>query len=428
MIPTIETELTRYVERKRDRLVGLVQKLVQMPSENTPPGGGEGRCQAFIAEHLSACGLSPAVYKLADVPGLAEHPLYWPGRDYTDRPNVGARRPGAGGGPSLVLSGHIDTVPAGSMPWTVRPFGGHVEGNRLYGRGSNDMKAGAAVNLFVAEALRDLDIRLRGDLVFESIVDEEFGGSNGTLAGRLMGFNGDAAIISEPTSLRICPAQRGGRITHLTLRSIPNAGVLSDGAFPQGVEPVLRAFLDALPAFAEQRRRTAPTHPLYAGHADPVPVAITKISTGPWGNTEPQLVPDSCRVELYWQAMPGETVEDIDAEFFAWLNGIDAECQAPPEVHFPIRWLPGSSIPVNAPLVTGLRRSAGDVLGRTVPVVGMEGPCDMFVFQKAFQIPAVLWGPSGGNTHIADEYVEIDSVVDAAKVLLHFVCEWCQAG
>lgn len=428
MIPTLETELTRYVERKRDRLVGLVQKLVQMPSENTPPDGAEGRCQAFIAEHLSTCGMTPSVYKLGDVPGLAEHPLYWPGRNYENRPNVGAKRTGSGGGRSLVLSGHIDTVPAGSLPWTVRPFGGEIDGNRLYGRGSNDMKAGAAVNLFVAEALHELGIRLCGDVIFESIVDEEFGGSNGTIAGRLMGFNADAAVISEPTNLRICPAQRGGRIAHLTLRAIPNAGILSDGTYPQGVIPVLRAFLNAVPSFAERRRSTAPVHPLYAKHPDPVPVCVTKISTGPWGNSEPQLVPDTCQLEFFWQAMPGETRENIDAEFFAWLNGITAERQAPPDVEFPIRWLPGSAIPTDAPLVVELQRTAGDVLRKTVPVVGMEGPADMFVFQQGFNIPAVMWGPTGGNTHVADEYVELDSVVDAAKVLLHFVCEWCKTA
>src|ERR1051325_1881836 len=135
--------------------------------------------------------------------------MFWPGRHYSHRPNVGAVRKGTGGGRSLVLSGHIDPVPAGSGPWTRLPFGGAVEGNRLYGRGSNDMKAGVASNLFVAEALSMLGVQLAGDLPFESVVDEEFGGVNGTLAGRLMGFNADAAVISEPTALRISPAQRG---------------------------------------------------------------------------------------------------------------------------------------------------------------------------------------------------------------------------
>jgi acetylornithine deacetylase len=286
------------------------------------------------------------------------------------------------------------------------------------------MKAGVAANLFIAEALQKLGLRLNGDLVVETIVDEEFGGSNGTLAGRLMGFNGDAAVISEPSFLRVCAAQRGGRIAHITLQAGPNGGVLTEGDFPTGVLHPLRHFLNAVPEFARRRREAAPAHPMYAHHSDPVPVAVTCISTGPWGTTEPSHVPDSCRVELYWQAMPGETREAIDREFFDWLHAIGLP--AGPEVVFPIRWLPGSSIDAGDSLVRELSASAAEVLGQQPPVVGIEGPCDMFVFQQVFGIPAVLWGARGGNTHNADEYVEIDSVIEAAKVLLSFVCRWCE--
>ncbi len=89
-----------------------------------------------------------------------------------------------------LFSGHIDTVPSGTLPWTRDPFGGQVEGNCLCGRGSNDMKGGVGINLFVVEAVEKMGLTVAGDLVFESVVDEEFGGVNGTLAGRLRGFNG----------------------------------------------------------------------------------------------------------------------------------------------------------------------------------------------------------------------------------------------
>jgi acetylornithine deacetylase len=131
------------------------------------------------------------------VPGIHDHVIFRGGRDYTGRPNVGARKPGTGGGRSLLLSGHIDTVPKGTQPWTRDPFGGEVENNRLFGRGSNDMKAGVAMNMFVVEALSRLNLSLSGDLLFETVVDEEFGGVNGTLAGRLRGFNADATGKSD---------------------------------------------------------------------------------------------------------------------------------------------------------------------------------------------------------------------------------------
>jgi acetylornithine deacetylase len=150
--------------------------------------------------------LAPDLYYLHDVPGFEKHPLFHPGRDYRQRPNLAARRKGAGGGRSLLLTGHIDTVPSGTQEWTRDPFGGELEDGRIYGRGANDMKAGIAANLFVMECLQELGLSLAGDVLFETVVDEEFGGSNGTLAGRLHGFNADAAIISEPSSLRISAA------------------------------------------------------------------------------------------------------------------------------------------------------------------------------------------------------------------------------
>jgi acetylornithine deacetylase len=415
-----------YVDRRRSRLIALTRDLIRIPSENTAPTGSERACQEHIARVLRASGWDPELYELSEVDGLNEHSLFWPGRDYTNRPNLGARRRGSGGR-SLVLSGHVDTVPRGTQPWTREAFGGDIEGNRIYGRGANDMKAGLAMNLFIAEAIEELQIRLCGDLVFESVVDEEFGGVNGTLAGRLHGYNGDAAVISEPSFLRICPAQRGGRVAHITFQA--TGGVLSEAKFPAGVSEQLTHFLKNVPEFAAQRRQNARVHELYRRHTDPVPVSITKVFTSPWGTGEPITIPGMCKVEFYWQLMPGETQDQVDREFFSWLDGIVRSrpeiFPSAPQVEFPIRWMPGSAIATSEPLVQELAACAEAVLGTPPQIEGIEGPCDMFVFQRGFSIPAVLWGPRGGNTHNADEYVEIDSLVDAARTLLLFVCRWC---
>ena len=168
---------------------------------------------------------------------------------------------------------------------------------------------------------------------------------------------------------------------------------------------------------------------LYKHLDNPVPAGVTRVVTAPWGTTEPTNTPSLCRVELFWQAMPGEEVADIDKQFFAWLDGVVAEnpqvFSARPELHFPIRWLPGSAIDAKESLVSELSGSAAAHTGATPLVQGIEGPCDMFVFHE-FGIPAVLWGPRGGNTHNPDEYVEISSLTAAAATLLDFVCRWCK--
>lgn len=423
----LQHTLTAYVEQHRHRLIEITQELIRRPSENTPPHGAEKTCQTWIAQRLADCGLQPDVYQLSELDSICAHPLFFAGRDYTSRPNVGARRKGLGGGRSLLLSGHIDTVPRGTQSWTRDPFSAEIVNNRIFGRGSNDMKAGVAMNLFIMECMAALDLRLNGDLIFESVIDEEFGGCNGTLAGRLRGYNADAAVLSEPSSLRICPAQRGGRTAHITFRA-DTGGVLQNGAFPAGITVQVTQFLSKLAAFAAQRRAGVRVHEMYAGHPDPVPVSVTKIFTSPWGYGEPITVPDTARLELYWQLMPGETQGEVEREFFDWLQNLTESApeifSARPEVDFPLRWLPGSAIPSSEPLIQELSECAEAALGRKPQVAGIEGPCDLFVFH-AFGIPAVLWGPTGANTHAADEYVEIDSMVSATQALLLFAAEWC---
>ncbi len=423
---SLEASISNYVENNSSRLIELIQELVRTPSENTPPIGSESACQEKIARHFTQMGMQPVLYELKEVEGLKEHPLYWPGRNYEGRPNLGVRLSGRGAGRSLILSGHIDTVPRGTQKWSLDPFSGEVEGNHLYGRGSNDMKGGVGTNLFVMEALHKLGIELKGDLIFETVIDEEFGGVNGTLASRLKGFNADAAVLSEPSFLRICPAQRGGRTVHITLRA--SGGILTEDKFPAGVTDQLRYLLNRIPDFAELRRQSCPSHPYFAGHPDPVPVSITKISTGPWGTTEPITTPETCQIEFYWQVMPGENQEEVEQQFARWFEEITRDAgelfPQPPRYEFPIRWLPGSAISLEDPFVQEFAKSAALALGRAPEITGLEGPCDMYIFHQ-FGIPAVLWGARGGNTHAADEYLEIDSVIAAAKVLLQFVCHWC---
>jgi acetylornithine deacetylase len=191
----------------------------------------------------------------------------------------------------------------------------------------------------------------------------------------------------------------------------------------------LTYFLNALKDFAEQRRKAAPQHQLFGSSADPVPVSITKVFTSPWGTGEPITVPETCKLEMYWQLMPGECQEAVEGEFFDWLDRMTAAAPelfpSKPEVTFPIRWLPGSAISTSEPLVSKLSASAARALGYAPLIGGLEGPCDMYVFHQGFGIPAVAWGPRGGNTHGADEYLEIDTAVAVAKSLALFVCDWC---
>jgi acetylornithine deacetylase len=426
---TLEGRVAQTAVALRERLQYTLAELVQIPSENTPPTGAELGCQQFVHQRLSELGLRSELYDLREVPGLTAHPAFRHQRDYADRPNLAAILRGSGGGRSLLLSGHIDTVPRGSARWSRDPFGAAIEGNRLYGLGSNDMKGGIAAMLVAVEALQETGVKLRGDLLVETIVDEEFGGVNGTLAARLRGHNAEAAIITEPSQQMICPAQMGGRIAHITLRA-DNGGILYEGDPPPSLADQIHYLLDRIKDFAGRRKERTPAHPLYAGSNDPVPVWVTKIHSGGWGMTEPVTLPTSGRIELYWQSMPGEELEAIDREFFAWFEqSVAARPELftiKPEVSFPIEFLPGSAADARHPVVTQLSETFHQVTGARPLVRGIAGPCDMFVFHRHFNTPALLFGPSGGNTHNPDEWVDLDSVQSTMETLARFICRWCQ--
>src|SRR5579863_417413 len=120
--------LDSVLEGLRSELLGTLQQLLRIPSENLPPAGNERLCQLYIAAYLRRLGIEPDVYDIAEVPGLSSHPDYWPGRRYAGRPNVNAVAEGSGGGRSLILSGHIDTVPADTpVEWHHPPFGAEVQ-------------------------------------------------------------------------------------------------------------------------------------------------------------------------------------------------------------------------------------------------------------------------------------------------------------
>ncbi len=413
----------------RQKLIATLTNLIQIPSENTPPIGAEYGCQQYLYDRLQKIGLKSDLYYFSDIENLKTHPAYRHQRDYTNRPNVAGTLTGSGNGKSLLLTGHIDTVPRGTEKWEHDPFGAVIEGNRLYGLGSNDMKGGIAASFVAIETIVNSGLKLKGDVMFETVVDEEFGGVNGTLAARLRGYNADAVIITEPSQNIICPAHLGGRIIHITFRT-NDGGILEEGKSESGVTDQLHYFLGELKNFAKLRKAQAPIHPLYSMNDDPVPVWVLKINAGGWGSGEPTTIPQTCRVELYWQQVPGEKLAEIDEVFANWFDGI---VNARPEL-FPIKpevvpaieWLPGSAIEINSPIVTQLAETFQNVTGKPANIQGFNAPCDMFIFHQYFQTPALIFGPIGGNTHQPDEWVDLDSLVEVTETLIEFICRWCE--
>ena len=179
----MKEKLLNYIEENKAELFQTLCEMVDINTENSGTGGNEAPLAAYMHRHFTAMGLESEVYSPDDVPGVLSHPEYLSGRNLADRPNVTARLGGTAPKKSLLLAGHLDTVPVGDLSlWETPPTKGVQKDGRIYGRGANDDKFALAIEVFLAKAFSVLGIKLKNDVYLAGYVDEEFGGGNGALA------------------------------------------------------------------------------------------------------------------------------------------------------------------------------------------------------------------------------------------------------
>lgn len=413
----------------RNEVIQVMQDLVRIPSQNTAPDGEELACQEYVAAFLRKTGLPVDVYEPDRVRGMVEHPAFWPGRDYRGRPNVSSLLEGRGGGRSLLLTGHIDTVAVGDNVWSRPPFGADIVDGRLYGLGSIDMKGAMGAMLVLYKALAQEKVPLGGGLCYESVVDEEEGGVNATIAGRLRSGPMDGAVIPESTGLSIYPAARGVLITNFLFSSSMGTLLELGTGGKGGSDAVLQTgiFLTHIPELQQARRGAI--HPLYDSYPDPAPVQVTKVYAGGWGTKVPISVPPDSRVQLVLQTLPGEERSAVIQVQEEWLARVFAAhpnvFTPPPKSYYPTRWMPATAMDPAHPLVRTMADAIAQVCGATPAIIGAPYACDMFALHQIFGMPAILFGPTGANAHAADEYIELGSVFNFFEALLLFVLEWC---
>ncbi|NLF16630.1 MAG: M20/M25/M40 family metallo-hydrolase [Lentisphaerae bacterium] len=428
--PTRSTDLAArldgWVDTNRERIIGLAQDLVRIPSENHPPHGAEAAAQACLAEALRQAGLPAELYDIATVPGLEEHPLRYPGVDCRGRPNVAlklaGRRPAEAR--SLVLSGHMDTVPAGDAAlWDESPTSGSRREGRLYGRGAYDMKAGVAANAAVAMMLHDLGIELDGDLIVESVVDEEFAGGHGTIAARLHSGGADAVLLPEPSNLVPYRAHRGLRVAQLSIAG--TGGVTFAGDTLRPAVHDLPALIQGIVAFGESRQRGGAIPEAYAHNPQPANWMITKVRANDWRDDARLAVPESAHVELFWEAMPGETQAAIEAEFEAWLDDFRQRTGIAVSHRYWLRWMDGYQLRPDHPLARSAECHTAAVTGRAQAAVGAPFPCDLFLFDRLGVPAGIILGPAGNNAHTANEWVDTESILQVVRIYGRIACDWC---
>ncbi len=385
-----------------DLVVHLARSLVQIDSVYRPDtGGGEAACVAWLEAYLRETGLAPIVDEV--VPG---RPNLVTDVAFGGRPASGRRR-------RLLFEGHTDVVTEGDRTlWTRDPFGGAVEGGRLWGRGACDMKGGLAAALAAIDVLRRAVPDLPGDVRLACLADEE-GMMLGVKRFIERGFarDVDGAIVCEPEENELCLVQKGAMRVVVDL-----VGRMAHGAMPYaGLNPIPAAaevVRAAVRLDAAVRERFG-THPyLGAPHITP-----TILAAPPGGEAQLNVVPARARVGFDVRTIPGQHHRAIERDLRAMVAAVVAAAPGVTAELTVVDERPVVETPDDARVVRALEAASPIALGRPPRYGGVPGSTDGTFLAASAGIPVVVVGPGTRTVpHQADEWVGVDDLVASARL------------
>jgi acetylornithine deacetylase len=372
-------------------LTALLSSLVATDSVNpslVAGGAGEHEIATVIEAWADDAGL--VTERLEETPG---------------RPSVLVRARGAGGGRTLLLCGHVDTVNVEGM---AAPHAPRIDGDRLYGRGAYDMKAGVAAALMAAREASRLE--LAGDVVVAAVADEEHASLGVQEA--LRHVTADAAVVTEPTELELAVAHKG-----FVWSEIEVTGRSAHGSRPHlGIDAILKmgAVLNELEQL--DRALTDRTHPLL-GRAS---VHASLIE----GGVELSSYPAHCRLGLERRTLPGETGRQIEAEIESLLERCRGADPAFEASHRTLLVREPFEIEQDEELVALVAEAAVEVLPGPPKIGGASYWADA-AFIAAAGIPTVLFGPGGEGAHAVEEWVSLSDTEAVARTLVSLAARFC---
>jgi acetylornithine deacetylase/succinyl-diaminopimelate desuccinylase-like protein len=373
-------------------IIELLRQLVAIDSINpdlVPGGAGEEKIARFIADWFERAGLEV----VWDEPA--------PGR-----PNVTGIARGTGGGHSLLLNAHTDTVGIVGMERPHDPF---IKDNRLYGRGAYDMKGGLAAIMAAGAAAKKRG--LRGDVIVTAVADEEYA-STGT-ASIVKHWHADAAIVTEPTELNICTAHKG-----FVWLDIETEGVAAHGSRPDlGVDAIVKMgkVLVGLEAL-DRLLRSAPSHRLLGSGS----IHASLIQ----GGQELSSYPKHCFLSVERRTVPGETLQKVEAELpgiFEQIAVSDPTFKATVKtsmVRDPFE------VSLDEPIVRTVLHQATAILGHEPAEIGQAAWMDSALLSAA-GIPTVIFGPGGEGAHAVVEWSNLEHVERCAEILAVVAEDFC---
>ena len=407
------------VNDMREEIILFIQNLVQSPSL----ANDENDVQKIILNKLESLQLKSEIIPV-NFDSIKDHPAFSDdGFSPDSRINVIGNWNKNMKGKSLILNGHVDVVPTGSKTlWEDSPWSGKIKDDRIYGRGSCDMKAGLASGILAVQVLKTIGFETNGNVMIQSVVGEESGGC-GTLTNIVKGYKGDAAVILEPTSLKLCPIQSGALTFRLTIPGqATHAAMRWDGISAIEKFNIINQSIIEL----EKERHSLFSVEYYESPERVAPINIGTIKGGEWHST----VPDSVIVEGRLGVFPGEPVSDARTAFsnhIIKVSNSDPWLKNNPPI---IEWFEGQfesgQTDINPSIINHLKEAYNNVNNSNPIIEGVTYGSDLRLFTNHADIPALLFGPGDVRlAHSANEYVEIEEVLTCIKIISNLIINWC---
>ncbi|ELY34458.1 acetylornithine deacetylase/succinyl-diaminopimelate desuccinylase [Natrialba magadii ATCC 43099] len=410
-------------------MLSLLEELVAAQSISGQEQPGQEIIHERLQEHdLEIDTWEPSVENLEDHPGFFETVTY-DEFGYDGRQNIVAKRAGSGDGPSLAFSGHIDVVtPEPVADWAYDPWEPTIEDGKMYGRGTMDMKGGIAAFIHAYEVLEELGIDLQGDLLLQTTIEEEAGGVGGVLSALERGYQPDAAVIPEPFGIPNIGISGAG----VSYFRVTVSGKAAHTARKyRGVNAIGNAMdvYHALTELDRERRERISYEPAVAqdpeAEGSETNLSVSVAEAGDWVSKVPGEAVLTGRVG--WP--PGEQSEEVRQEVTDAIMGAAEENSWLAEHKPQIEWFGWDADPhevdTDEQIVQLATEHAEQITGGNTSYVGGLGGVDERFYQLYYDIPAISVGPRGHGGHGADEYVEIDSLVETAQTLALTAIDWC---
>ena len=428
MISEKEQKVLDLISKHSDEIIEFLRNLIRFKTL-TPPIGGKVdddeyiKHQNYVTDALKEMNFDTDIWEI-DASKLASYPGagVMPQRDLSKMPVVVGTLKSAGNGRSLILNGHYDTVPLGVIEnWTHDPFNGDIQGNKIFGRGACDMKAGISAMLQAVKFIQKAGITLAGDLIVQVVPEEELT-QMGTLACCQRGYKADAAVIPEPSGMNVWIAMRGsihGKITVFG-RAGHAAQTQPHWQAGGGVNAISKAakIILAMEELAEEwRDRPDKQHKF----VDPDNIVATVIKGGEYW----EMYPEKVEIEFSSNFVPGSagTIKEIEAKIKSVANTDSWMKEHPPQID--ISWVYGAEIDEGEEIIKTAIASANE-LGFKAQTQGLGSLTDAIHLINYSGIPTISIGPETlENAHAPDEYVEIDQLIGSTKVLALIILKWC---